>query len=196
MKKILIIVLIAICFGCRGAKYNISFENESLDFNKGKWVLNEVFNKDDSSRLYDHALERFGKIIGGSLFEIQNVRNTGSGLMVADVQFEPDSKTLKEIGVGTSCDYLINIKATTLSDEMSGFTGSSDYESEIKENIARVEIKIFDLNKGSLLSSADVLGIDKREVTQKQDWGIVTDAKAIKVMGLLKLIKKYKKKKK
>ena len=196
MNKILVIILLATLFGCRGAKYTSTFSNSSLDFSKGRWVLNDVFDKDEDSRLYDYALKHFGEILGDSLFEMRNVRNTGSGLMIADVNFELTQKDLKEIKNGTLCDYLINIRAIVLKDEMSGFTGATTYGSRVRTNSVKVDINIYDLNKLELLSNSSIIGQDKRELTEDQDWGLVTGVNTIKTMGLYRLIKKYKKNRK
>lgn len=193
MKKIIIIVLLASLFGCIGAKYTTSFEKgSSLDFTKGKWVLNEVYEK-ENSRMYDYALKSFGNILGDSLFEIHKTKNISSNLMKAKFPFNLTKEELKEIKVGTKCNYLINIKGSILKDDMSGFVGATSYGVSFKSNIAKVDILIYDLDNLEIISNASVIG--KYERTQKSDqsWDIVTEAKTIKIVGLNKLIKKYQK---
>lgn len=195
MKKIIFIVLLIGLYNCRGAKYIRTFEKgKSLNFNSGKWVLNEVY-EERNSQMFNYALKHFGKIIGDSLFEMQNVRNMGSGLMRADIPFELAKEVMEEVREGTGCDYLINIKATVLNNEMSSFTGSTPYGygSSVKKNSAKVDIKIYDLNELVLLSSSSIIGVDKRELNEEQDWGLVTQPETIKIMGLYRLMRYYKK---
>ncbi len=195
MRKFLLIIILIGLFGCAGPKYVSTFNKnrDALDFSKGKWVLNKPF-ENEKSRMPYMAQTYFKKILGDSLKLIDEVRNTGSGLMKAEIPFNPSKEELREIKIGTDCDYLINIKETVLKDEMSGFAGGTTYGSTIKTNAAKVELNIYDLNHLKLLSSTSIIGKEKRELNAKNyDWGLVESVEAIKYMGLYRLIKKYKK---
>lgn len=193
MKKIAIIILLIGLYSCKGAKYTYSYtKSNSLDFSKGRWVLNEPFEK-ESSQMYDYALNHFGKILKDSLFEIRNVRNLSSNLMKFEIPFELTKEELKEIRISTKCNFIINIKGTIIKNEMAGFAGATTYGSSYKSNKASVAINIYDLDNLELLSNSSITGVDNRELTKEQDWSLVTGAKTIKIIGIYKLIKKYQK---
>lgn len=193
MKKILFFVLILCIVSCGGAKYSYSIEKgTSVDFSQGKWILNEVYGK-DNSRLYNDGLRDFKEILGDSLFEMYQAKNLGSGIMKAQMPFHLTKDDMMEIKKATSCDYIIHIKARVLKDEMDSFISTSDNESVIKENSAKVDIKIFDLKNGELLSNYSVVGKDVRKLTENSSSSFVSLASSIKSKALYKLIKKYEK---
>ncbi len=178
--------------GCNGAKYACAFDQgSSLDFSKGKWILNKPFEEGINARMYGLAIKHFGVILGDSLMEMHNVRS--EGLIASQSPFEPTKEELEDIRIGTQCDYLINIKGTVLKEEMSGFAGSTTYGSAERSNTAKVDIRIYDLNNFELVSSSFAIGKDKRTLTEDHDWSLVTGTKTIRLKGLSKLIRKYKK---
>ncbi len=60
--------------GCIGVKYTYDFEKgRSVDFSKGKWILNKPYVHGKVNHVYDFALHDFRKILGDSLLEIDDI---------------------------------------------------------------------------------------------------------------------------
>ena len=188
--KRFVVLLFIILSGCRGAKYSVYSSNFYFDSYPGKWVLNEI-EDDYKSRLYKGAYEHFSKHLKDSLIVLGDVRHKGDGIMDFKIPFEPTANQLKAIKQSTNCDYLINIKATTLKDEKEHISLAVDEKSTIEENAAKVELNIYDLNSLELVSGAYVIGVDKREISRSDIVGLMTTPESIKINGLWKLLKKY-----
>ena len=151
--------LVLLCFlcGCTGPKYSITFQSgKELDFNQGKWLLNEV---ESNSRkfegpLYTIVLEEYSDILGDSLVELRMLR--GSKLLPLTIDFDQDQTELIELGTLSDCDYLINVKGVILTNNAGGLNIPSNDSNYYATNESEVEIKIYDLKNGIELSSSMV----------------------------------------
>ncbi|MCF6296819.1 MAG: hypothetical protein L3J08_02365 [Flavobacteriaceae bacterium] len=192
MRKLLFLSLLFV--GCVSVKYTYTFDHKAIDFSKGKWVLNKTFEVDKSSMMDEIAFDHFEKILGDSLFGIDEVVNTGSGIMNPSVPYKPTINELKEIQKGTGCDYLINIKGTIVRDDI-GIYGTHNPIS-FKSRIAKVDIIIYNLNTLELISHTTETGTVERTLRKEDSITIsIPSVESIKRQALLKLIKKYKRNK-
>lgn len=193
IKLLIVISLSCLLYNCGGTKYHYNFEKgRQLDFSQGKWILNKPFTNYNEDRIYKIANEGFGKILNDSLLEILELRK--EKLIGLQIPFTPTKQELKDLKIGTDCDYLINISTNLIKDEMGSFALSSDNGPVVKSNEAATRIRIYDLNKLELISESSVYGIAKKTRTPADgDWDYVNSGGTITMVGLTRLIKKYKK---
>ena len=117
MKKCFLLVFSMVVWSCGGAKYTYFFDTgKQLDFSEGKWILN---NTKSNSKLFDNklyyaSLNEFEKILGDSLFEMNELRS--SKLVAPKIKFNLSQSDLEELKRNTDNDYLINITGNTISD--------------------------------------------------------------------------------
>jgi len=98
MKKIFLLICVSLLtFSCKSAKYNYFFDvGKVLDFNSGKWILNKTQSNSSKfdNKLYYNSLRDFKKIIGDSLFEIDDLRV--SKLIAPKIKFNLSDIALSE----------------------------------------------------------------------------------------------------
>ncbi len=120
MKNLFFFLIPFFISSCGHTKYAYSYSiEESIDFSNGKWILNEAITNYKSDRIQNIALHYFREILKDSLFEINELRH--DKLISTKTPFEPNTKELEDLKIGTECDYLINIKSILVKEEMSSF---------------------------------------------------------------------------
>ncbi len=196
MKKTLIVFLtIFSLLSCGNTKYTILYEKEkNIDFSQGKWILNEPLTNNENGRIEYIALKGFKEILKDSLFELKELRK--DRLISPALPFDLSEKELKDLKIGTDCDFLISIKSIIVKNEMGSFANVPNIGSTIKTNQAESTIRIYDLNSLTLLSESTIIGkveVEKNE--DDSDWDYVNTASTISMNGLTKLIRKYDKNK-
>lgn len=194
-KSLLLFLCIFSILSCGNTKYTYLFEKEkNIDFSNGKWILNEPYTNNENGRIQHIALREFKEILKDSLFELKELRR--DKLIATKLPFEPNEHDLKDLKIGTNCDYLINIKSNIVRDEMGSFANAPNIGSTKKTNQAQSTIRIYDLNKLTLLSESTVIG--KAELTKNSDdgnWDYVNNGSSISMNSLSRLIRKYDKNK-
>ncbi|WP_158974309.1 hypothetical protein [Cellulophaga sp. L1A9] len=195
IKNLLIIIVLLSFLSCGNTKYTYLFEKgKNIDFSSGKWILNETYTNNTNGRIQHIAVREFKDILKDSLFELTELRS--DKLVASKIPFEPKESDLKDLKIGTACDYLINIKSIIEKDKMGSFPNTPNIGSTKKTNQAQITIRIYDLNKLTLISESTVIG--KAELTKNSDDGnldYVNTGSTISMNGLSKLIRKYEKNK-
>lgn len=197
-KLIFTIVILTINTSCNAPKYTYLFESgKYLDFRKGKWLLNKSYSNSKifDAELYEQSKNEFKQILGDSLFEINDLRL--NKLIPSKINFNLNKRELNRLSYLTNCDYLINITGNIISngaDAISISNQPNDYGS----NKASVEISIYDLKSGILLSSSQVnINVvnysSPFEENKLQLPRFTTSSHTAMVKGAKKLIKKYSK---
>lgn len=179
---------------CGGAEYFYNFEQgRSLEFTNGKWILNKPYTNYDDEKIYRVVKREFEEILGDSLYEISELRQNNR-LVELQIPLSPTPKDLKDLRINSTCDYLINIHAQIVKDEMDFIVSSRNSGTTKRTNEARSVIIIYDLKKLKIISKSSVTGTV--EVTKTKDDGSLDFASSsgtIILNGLAKLVRKYKK---
>ncbi|WP_299122173.1 hypothetical protein [uncultured Tenacibaculum sp.] len=190
MKKKIFIILTTIAFiSCHSTKYYHSGNvNSSLNFQKGKWLLKNVeSHKNIQDILTKIAKEEF-KILLGKRFSIAT--NVGGIFVPNTIPNNPSKSILEDIKNGTGYDYLINIKAKKISDEV-GFLETGNTLSSL-ENSGEITLEIYDLNLLEKIYSQSAIG--KMHIPKNnEDFGFSKSADNIIITSLTRILKKIKK---
>ena len=192
MKKIVILTIIIISFlSCHFPNYRHSGNvNSSLDFRKGKWLLNNIESpKGVNYILTKIAREKFSKLLG----ERFSTLNESKGILVPLINNNNNNlrkSTLREIKNGTGFDYFINIKAKTNKNEI-GDLQIGSVDSRLENNV-EVSIEIYDLNLLERFYFHSVIGnLTVKE--NNQDFAFAKGTENLTIKGFKKIMKKIKK---
>ena len=191
MKKLVILTIIIIAFtSCHFPNYRHSGNvNSSLDFRKGKWLLNNIESpKGVNYILTKIAREKFSKLLG----ERFSTLNQSKGILVPLIEKNNNLKksTLRDIKNGTGFDFFINIKAKTNKNEIGDLQIGSVY-SRLENNV-EVSIEIYDLNLLERLYFHSVIGrLTVKE--NNQDFAFAKGTEKLTIKGFEKIMKKIKK---
>lgn len=195
-KGILTLLLVIIFASCGGAKYNYNFEKgKNIDFNDGKWILNEPYTNYKNNNAYTFAKNEFEDILGDSLFELIELRKTK--LISNELPLNPSKKQLEEIQKFTNCDFLINIESKILQNQMGSIaTHSTKFGKVTKYNEASTTIKIYDLNSLEIISEATSIGTVKVSRTSEDKkffevFEYTASGMLLAINSIKKLIRKY-----
>lgn len=194
----MLLFLILSITSCGGAKYNYNFEKgKKVNFKTGKWILNEPFSNYESYNTYKFAKEEFEEILGDSLVELIELRQTK--IIEEQLPLNPTTKELLEIRKFSECNFLINIDSKIIKDQMGNSSHSSPNVGVVtKYNEAQTKIQIYDLDKLELISESSAFGQVKVTKRADDDESIVegllnytTPGKALALKTIKKLIRKY-----
>ena len=186
-------VLVLVLTSCGNTKYNYHFERgRMIDFTRGEWILNRSYTNYHEERINKIALREFNKILGDSLFFINNIENRGT--VPLRMPLDPSKEELAALKMATGMDYLINVQSNMIKNEMNSFAHAPDIGRTTKTNEAGITIKIYNLNTQSIISESNLTGTAK--VTKTEDdnsWDCVNNAETLSMQGVKKLIRKYRK---
>lgn len=141
---------------CAIPKYTHEYRtSKGMNFTKGRWLINYV-DAPWSSRecLTENLLKKLRKLAGDSIVYIADVG--GESLLQKNIPFSVDSSTLKNIKTYTNFDYLVNVRAREIKDDLSDIMISSPEGYSKSE--ANCQIVIYDINKGTKAYSQKVTG--------------------------------------
>ena len=141
---------------CAIPKYTHEYRtSKGMNFTKGRWLVNYV-DAPWSSREYltKTLLKKLSKLAVDSIAYIADVG--GKSLLQANIPFSVDSATLRNIKTYTNFDYLINVRAREIKDDLSDIMISSP--EGYSESEANCQIVIYDINKGTKAYSQKVTG--------------------------------------
>ncbi|MEM6865343.1 MAG: hypothetical protein AAF575_09175 [Bacteroidota bacterium] len=146
----------------------------------------------------NHSLKKWGQVITDSLFTIDDIRK--DKLISDKIKFELNSDELSSLKLGSGCDFLINTKVDVLSEELSALSSprESEFGNTIRSNEVKVEIRIYDLNKHTLISSRAAFGTLKETTGENGNNGIslALNTEGIAINGIDRIIDYYTKNKK
>lgn len=190
----LLLTIVILYSSCVGGRYAFDFDDPSLDFGKGKWILNETQSniKPKYNRiLYTSAHKEFKKIIGDSLFDLTSVRT--SKVLPKSIKHNLSPSELQDLHAYTNCDFLINITGEITAKRGSKFTPNDPYSNYSPSDRTTVTIVIYDLKNGTELSSSKVNTIDFEEFDPTKDEGtkITLQTELMMAKATRKLIRKY-----
>jgi len=197
-RNLILIFLVTIIFAsCGGAKYTYNFDQgKSLNFKKGKWILNEPYINYKSKNAYLYAKEEFENILGDSLFDLVELRKTK--IINNQLPLDPSKEELTAIQEFSNCDFLINVESKVLKNEMGTMAHTTNIGEVTKYNEASTTIKIYDLHNFKKISEATAIGQVK--ITKKsEDTGFfdtfeyTTSGGLLAIKSIRKLIQKYRK---
>lgn len=197
-KLLPLLFLLIIFTSCGGAKYDYNFDRgKEINFNNGKWLLNEPYTNYKDNNAYSYASDEFEVILGDSLIELVEVRQTK--IIGKQLPLNPTAEELQEIKALSNCDFLINIESKIIKDEMGNSAHSTNIGTVTKYNQASTKIQIYDLNKLDLISESTSFG-EVREKKTLEDNGIVetvfnytTPGRILALNTIKKLIRQYEK---
>lgn len=180
---------------CGNTKYSYEYERgKHLDFSKGLWILNKPYSNKNINHLYDIAYNSFGVFLKDSLKEIDDLREYS--LIKNTLPYNPNHRELRDLQIGTNCDFLINYRVTIMEEDMGSFTSPPPLGTVIDINQAKVEILIYDLNTLEIISQSAIIGKAEIEINAEESgWEYVQTASTISKKALAKLIKRYEKNK-
>ena len=182
----ILVLILTLCFSCHTTKYSYSGDiNGSLDFSKGKWLLNDIdapFQIKES--VYKVADAQFRELIGS---RFKTVIESNEFLIPSNIPEDPSESLLRDLKNGTQYDFLIDIKTNALKNEIGSLQiGSIDTP---QDNIATVNISVYDLNLLQKIYSSSVYG--KLHITKdSKDFAFAKSANEIILTGIEKLLKK------
>ena len=156
MKKIIYSILLFTLLSCKTNTYIFvdSKTPYSVDFSKGKWLLNEIdCPTDNKDPLTTQTIDFFSKKVGQRFSYIKNEK----GLLIAQKSyFNANKSVLKDLKKGTGFDYLLNIVAKKNRNDMAGL---QLYQKEVPgTNESEVFMEIVDLNTLEVVFSEHVIG--------------------------------------
>ena len=190
MKKLIFLLIILTTFSsCHFPSYRHSGNvNSSLDFRKGKWLLNNIESpKEINYVLTKIAREKFSKILGKRFSTLNEAKN----ILVPQLKNKDsfNKSILKDIKNGTDFDYFINIRANTNKSEIGDVQIGPVY-SRLENNV-EISIEIYDLNLLERFYFHTVVGnltIDENN----QDFAFTKSVEKLTRKGFEKIMKKIK----
>lgn len=179
LKNSCIYLILFLLFSCKTNTYVFvdSKTPYSVDFSKGKWLLNEIdCPTDNKDLLTTQTIDFFSKKVGQRFSYIKNEK----GLLIAQKSyFNATKSVLKDLKKGTGFDYLLNIVAKKNRSDMAGL---QLYQKEVSgTNESEVFLEIVDLSTQEIIFSEHVIGKFQKN-TQKSIWD---DPRASKSTRLL-----------
>jgi len=191
MKKTLILTIIIIAFSsCHFPNYkHLGNVNSSLDFTKGKWLLNNIESpKNVNYSLTKIANEKFSKLLGERFLTV----NQSKGILVPLIKTNNNlsKSTLRDIKNGTGFDFFINIKTETNKNEI-GNLQIGPVASRLENNV-EVSIEIYDLNLFEKIYFHSIIGsLSIKE--NNQDFAFAKGTEKLTIKAFEKIMKKIKK---
>lgn len=190
----LLLTIVLFYSSCVGGRYAFDFDDPSLKFGKGKWILNET--KSNMKPKYDRMLyasahKEFKKILGDSLFDVTSIRTTK--VMPKKIGFNLSSSELQDLHAYTNCDFLINVTGEVTARDGQKFVPNDLYSNYSPSDRTTVTIVIYDLKNGTEISSSKVNTVDFEEFdTLEPDRNRLTlKAEYMMAKATRKLIRKY-----
>ena len=190
MRSIYFLYLLFFATGCSIALTNYDYffvDGGYVDLKKGKYILNVPYTNSNKARLTDTTYKTFKKILGDSLFLLNDLRKTHT--VAAQYPFDLSVADMKKLYRITNCDYFISIKAKAVKKRGS-----------VRINSATVQMRIYDLRNAVLIT--DVVGTARNEIDEgwlsdpdKSDIIVANGADALMLNALVRLVKKYRKQK-
>ena len=192
--SILLLTIVILYSSCVSGRYVYYFDNPSLDFGQGKWILNETQSNiahKYNRLLYQSAQKEFKKIIGDSLIDLTSIRT--SKVMPRTIKYELSQSELQKLHAYTNCRYLINIKGEVTAKRGEKFSLNDSYSNYSPNDRATISIVIYDLKNGVKISSAKVDTFGFEEFDPTRDEGMKPELKTELKMtkATRRLIRKY-----
>lgn len=157
------LTLVFLFSSCAIPHYQHTYEStKGLDLRKGKWLVNHI-ESDLSLKAQDalamRLIKKLNKLSDISVVYIDSVNL--HYLVPSQLEFDLSPETLSVLSGTTDFDFIINVKATQLSDEMGSLVlpNSSKYE-----NQSEVYIDVYELSSGERVYSQRIvasIGSDK-----------------------------------
>ena len=187
MKKSILFIYIIFLTSCHTASYIHDLESTpyGIDYNKGKWLLNEITSpKSIQPKLTKIAYDSFHKKLGNRLEKAEDLTN----LALSFVPINPEKIYLKRIKRESGFDYLINIKSSSLENEIGSLKIGQTYSK--KENVAESILEVYDLNTLEIIYSRKVTGQVSIDDDDNEDFSFVKSANGIMISCLKRIMKK------
>ncbi|RXQ87827.1 hypothetical protein EO244_15825 [Ancylomarina salipaludis] len=161
MKRIQLFGFIALSlliFSCALPKYSIVYESpKGLDLRTGKWLVNSVGNRlslADKHYYGDRIVQGFQKM---GVDSIDLVGNVWFDYITPDrFQFEISEETLQLLQKTTDYDFILNVKASIIKDEVSSLMLlPPDKKSS---STSELIIVVYDINSGQKIYHQRIVG--------------------------------------
>jgi hypothetical protein len=188
MNKNLFVIVIIICLSvsCQTASYVHDIESTpyGVDFRNGKWLLNKIESPEViKQKLTKIIFDGFSKHLGDKLYDINNIIS----ISLSYVPINPDTLLLKRLKKESQFDYLINVKANSIRDDLGLSASKFDY---LHKNIAETVLEIYDLNTLEIIYSRKVTGSISIDESNNRDFIFTKGVNGIMISGLKKIMKK------
>lgn len=173
MKKIAILLFLATFFSCsNGVSYISEKQNSNLgvDFTKGTWLLNKIDCPNNVlNDLTGLANTRFGAHLKDRMYSTSSLNND---LISTKIEFNPSKKELQELKKLTVFDFIINIKAENLKENLPKIDITNHKYKNKSSNRGSVEVEIYDLNALEISYSKKITGIESISESNNSDLNI------------------------
>ncbi len=153
--RLLLLCIAVLLNSCLTARYsyNINGTPYGVDYNKGIWLLNTIDAPFTiKSRLDEISKTEFYKILGDSL----KCADEENSFSMPYISIKPDSLLLRHVKNISKCDFLIDIKAYKVKDELGFFEKSSSYK---YENKTETVLHIYNLNSLEVIYTRTVTAV-------------------------------------
>lgn len=192
MKKFVYLLIISfLIISCHFPKYY--FENSEmetgLDFTKGRWILNKIKSPtyEVNKILSDRAFKDFSKILQNRVSHSKNVKEF---LITPNVNLRKNKSELLKIQKTTGFDYLIDVKAEILSNQMEAIDFTPSKLNMYQQNKVKIVIDIYDLKLQSLIYSKASVGLSSLDNSKSNSDINFTASTDMLIFGAYKKIMK------
>ena len=158
MRRIFLFIILIVASSCHLPKYYFEYNSmeTGLDFTKGKWILNKIEAPYEVNKmLSDRALTDFSKILNDRISLSKNVKEF---LITPKVNLRESKSELLKIHQTTGYDYLIDLKAEILSNEIGSVDFTPSKLNGYQQNKVKVILNVYDLKSQSLVYSKTAVG--------------------------------------
>ena len=173
MKKFAILFFIATFFSCSNRINFISEKhsyNIGLDFTKGTWLLNKIDCPNDVLNDLTGAVNSgFGAYLKDRMYSTSSLNNN---LISKKIELNPSKKELQELKKVTVFDFLINIKAENIKENLPKIDVTNHKYKNKSSNRGSVVVEIYDLNSLEISYSKKITGIGSISESNNSDFNI------------------------
>lgn len=151
------VVMLLVFSTCAIPHYQHTYEStKGLDLRSGKWLINTIDSDlplKSQDALAMRLMKKLNKIGGISVVYIDSV--SLHYLVPSQLEFDLAPETLAVLSGTTDFDYIVNVKATQLSDEMGSVVVPPNFSHD--KNEAEVYIDVYDLASGERIYSQRII---------------------------------------
>ena len=193
MKKIILFTIAFIFSSCSFTSYRFDDQKPrtGVNFTIGKWLLNTIESPSGvQEKLVEKSTKDFETILGNRF----SFRPLSSGLILPPkMDFPLDKTMLKNIKLGSGCDYFINIKAQEIRNDFGSIDLTPGRFNNGGQKSNQISIEIYDLNTETVIYSQRVIA-SVGKPTDNRDVNFSKTSNSMLIRAYEKLVKDLKSK--
>jgi len=186
MKVFNFLLLFLFLWSCNVPKYYFKDDSQTtgVNFSEGKWLLDRIqTSKDNEDKLTKMSTDYFEKKLNSRFNTVLNEKV----LIAQKNNFPLTTEELKQIKIGTSYDYFIQIKSGSLKNELGSIdTTPARFNSNLT-NEASIQLIIYDLNTQQIIYNKNVYGVTGNPEKNSNDVTLSKSSESL-LYGCLKKI--------